>query len=329
MNSKVAAGDTVQDFDDPDFPKSQHDDKEQKEREENKIKEAVGNSDIPNLEGYEVFGFDLDVDEDEVLKRYETIFVLLNRRKKMETMTKYVDSWTNLQPTILSWSVMYAIQGEKCVANRIASMQWAALVSSLLLTISVPLYITPPALSSDDMDRVFSALIGASAFSHMSVILGLMIEETYLQRPNTQADLMLARYDSIGYDMALNVLMIFAILFFVAAMLLAGFDREFIDGIIHIYVGVVVIVLVYILIRGTGVAGDKYQDTRALQFYKVYCQKNGRLKPDYLKRVYKERSIMPPEQSEKGLDDKFSPREFFAKLVTKICHGDKSQHGSA
>jgi hypothetical protein len=202
MNSKVAAGDFVEEIDDPDLPKSQFgDDKEENKGGENKIKEGKTSDNvegsIPNAEGHEVFGFDLDVDEDEVLKRYETIYVLLNKRKKMPAV-KNVTSWTNLQPTILSWSVMYAIQGEKCVANRIASMQWAALVSSLLLTISVPLYITPPPMSTDDMDRVFSALIGASTFSHMSVILGLMIEETYLQRPNTQADLMLARYDSIG-----------------------------------------------------------------------------------------------------------------------------------
>ena len=178
----------------------------------------------------ESFGFDLDIDEDEVLKRYETIFVLLVNRKDFTPLEKSLTTPRGFQPTVVGWSVMYAIQGKDCVGNRLASMQWTALVSSLLLTISIPFYVSPPTFNSDDTSHIFSALIGCSAFSHITVILGLQIMETFLQRPCSEADLMLARYDSIGYDMGLNILMIFACLLFLAAVMVAGFDRDFVDG---------------------------------------------------------------------------------------------------
>lgn len=178
----------------------------------------------------ESFGFDLDIDEDEVIKRYETMFVLFVNRKGFLPLEKPLTTPRGFQPTVVGWAVMYAIQGKDCVGNRLASMQWTALVSSLLLTISIPFYVSPPSFNNDDTSHIFSALIGFSAFSHITVILGLQVMETFLQRPCTEADLMLARYDSIGYDMGLNILMVIACLLFLAAVMVAGFDRDFVDG---------------------------------------------------------------------------------------------------
>lgn len=59
--------------------------------------------------------------------------------------------------------------------------------------------------------------------------------------------------------------------------------------------------LIYVLVVATGVAGDKYQDMRAFQFYKAYCDPNGRLKEHYRKRVYEKRTTMTDNQAKVGL----------------------------
>jgi len=72
----------------------------------------------------------------------------------------------------------------------------------------------------------------------------------------------------------------------VVAVLLAGFNRGFIDGVVQLYMIPLIVWLFYYLKQGSLIAKE-YQDIRQFDFYKKYCDPNGDLKDEYLELIKK------------------------------------------
>ena len=72
-----------------------------------------------------------------------------------------------------------------------------------------------------------------------------------------------------------------------AAVLMVGFERSFLDGVVQLYaVGVVIFLICFAGISSVGMIRD--QGLRFFMFYEKYCDPNGELKDEYLNLIYPE-----------------------------------------
>jgi hypothetical protein len=235
--------------------------------------------------------FDLEKDEDEILRRYETVFRSLVANKICKPLERRYDEndvGKNIQFSILDWSTCHALQGEDYIAEIQMNMQYTVLQSALILTISMPLYIDPPSFESNTNAHAFSAVIGIAAFCQLVCIIGCTISSALLNRPFTASDTMMARVGIQPMLVVVTVVNYIANLMTVVAMFVAGFARSDEDGYVQLYAIVMILGLFVLFIMIDG-KGSDLQDLRALRFYQKYCDDNGRLKREYLLRIYGEK----------------------------------------
>lgn len=163
-------------------------------------------------------------------------------------------------------------------------MQYTVLQAALILTISMPLYISPPGFSSDAIAHAFSGVIGGAALSQLSCIIGTTILSALWNRPYSPMDRMIARVESQHLFVLTTFVNYLSQVLTMAAMFIAGFDRAYLDGYVQLYAIVVVfgIFTLFVIILAKG---DKYQDERTLAFYNKYCEDSGRLWPKYIKMI--------------------------------------------
>ena len=96
------------------------------------------------------------------------------------------------------------------------NFQYTVLQAALILTITIPLYVSPPDLSTDSNLRAFSFFIGISACIilntpqfisfilniglsaslHLYTIIGITIMSALFNRPYTEADTVLVRIEN-------------------------------------------------------------------------------------------------------------------------------------
>lgn len=232
--------------------------------------------------------FDLELDEDEVLKRYDTVFRTFVSKKVLPPLSRRYtekDVGKNIQGTIIDWSVCHALQGSTYIEETQVNMQYTVLQSALILTISMPLYISPPDFNNEDTIHIFSAVVGGAAFCQLVVIISCTIMAALLNRPFSSADSMVVRVEAHTLYVTTFVMNYIANCATVSAMYVAGFDRSFEDGAIQLY-GLVFVIIVFALFLRTDFRGKGLQDKRALLFYEKYCEENGRLKKEFLRRLY-------------------------------------------
>jgi len=232
--------------------------------------------------------YDLEKDEDEILKRYESIYRTLVSNKVCKPLTRRYDEKDlnkNIQFTIIDWCTCHALQGEDYINEIQMNMQYNVLQSALILTISMPLYISPPDFGDDTTAHAFSAVVGGAAFCQLGSIIGCTIASALLNRPFTGVDTMIARIEAQTLLVLDTVINYIGNLMTVSAMFIAGFARTFLDGAVQLFAVVMIISLFYIFIRSDQ-RGSGLQDIRILQFYTKYCDDNGRLKREYLLRIY-------------------------------------------
>ena len=236
------------------------------------LNEIHKNNTIVNDE--EDFAFDLNLDENEIIKRYHTMYQLIKNSRLLLPKSQF--DMSNVQGSIIDYSVCFALQGEKYMEEIQMNFQYTVLQAALILTITIPLYIGPPELSSDHNLRIFSFFVGFSAFLHLFVIIGITILAGLFNRPYTEADTVLVRIENNNLFVLLTTCNYISILAFVVAVLIAGFDRSTVDGVLQCYIIVLVLYLFYAFIKSSS-RGDTYQDQRVLAFYKKYCTNDGSL----------------------------------------------------
>jgi hypothetical protein len=154
----------------------------------------------------------------------------------------------------------------------------------LILTITIPLFINIPDLSSDSVSRAFSALVGFSAFSHITVVIGCTIVSSVMNRPYCAIDTLIARIEYNGFMTFITIMNYIAVITAVIATMIAGFDRKDIDGWIQIYSIGLYAYMGYMFVQ-TYSRGSTYQDTRAYRFYAKYCDADGQLKDQYIEQL--------------------------------------------
>ena len=164
------------------------------------------------------------------------------------------------------------------------AMQYTVLQAALILTISMPLYISPPDFSSEDIAHVFSGMIGGAAFTQISCIIGITILSALWNRPYCPVDRMIARVETQYLFVTTTFVNYLSQLLTMAAMFVAGFDRAYIDGYVQLYAIVVVFGIFALFVKLLG-KGDRYQDQRTLAFYDRYCEDSGRLWPKYIAMI--------------------------------------------
>ena len=98
-------------------------------------------------------------------------------------------------------------------------------------------------------------------------------------------EILIARIEGDTLYIIVFVVNYVAIFTTLAAMMIAGFARSTQDGAIQLYIGLIVAFIIYTFVV-CDTKGKRFQDLRSLRFYQKYCDANGRLKGEYLKRVY-------------------------------------------
>ena len=169
------------------------------------------------------------------------------------------------------------------------AMQYTVLQAALILTISMPLYISPPSFGTDEIAHVFSGMIGGAAFTQLSCIIGITILSALWNRPYCPVDRMIARVESQYLFVVTTFVNYLSQLLTMAAMFVAGFDRAYIDGYVQLYAIVVVFGIFALFVKLLG-KGDQYQDERTLAFYDKYCEDSGRLWPKYIQMIKEDKS---------------------------------------
>jgi len=222
----------------------------------------------------EDFAFDLDLDEDEVLKRYHTMYTLIKKSRLLKPKSQYDTS--NVQSSIVDFSVCFALQGGHYMEEIQMNSQYTVLQAALILTITIPMYVSPPELSSDKNIHLFSFFVGFSAFLHLFTIIGITILSALFNRPYTEADTVLVRIENNTLFAVITTCNYISIITFIIAVLIAGFDRSSLDGGVQCYILLFVIYLFHAFIKSSK-EGDNYQDARVLAFYRKYCINDGSL----------------------------------------------------
>lgn len=246
--------------------------------------------------------FDLNLDELEVLKRYESVYHSFIEFNVLKPLTKPFtkDDIGRIQGTILDFSCAYALQGDSYITEIQSNLQYTVLQSALILTISMPLYISPPEIDSVVTTHVFSGLIGLAAFSHIIVIVALTILSALLNRPYAASDVVVMRVKS-NIHMTLAVILNYvADIASIIAMFVAGFSRSKLDGLVQLY-AVLLFVLVLVLFLTSMKLGDQFQDMRTLKFFQKYCDITGSLRPEYLVMIYEsDKEELEEDQQQHG-----------------------------
>lgn len=236
---------------------------------------------INQISDDEDFSFDLDLDEKEVLKRYYTIYSLIKKHKVLQIKPAY--DLSNLQGSIIDYSVCFALLGPKYLDMFQMNLQYTVLQAALILTITIPLFVNPPVFEGENA-HWFSFFVGFSANLHLYTIIGITIMSALFNRPYTEADRVLIRIENNTLMVITTICNYIAVVSCIVAVLIAGFDRSWFDGGIQSYIVILVLVLIYNFIKSSK-QGDFYQDNRCLLFYKKYCLHDGLLKQEYLSLV--------------------------------------------
>jgi hypothetical protein len=240
---------------------------------------------------------DLNVDLLEVLKRYDNIIrALVLRKVKMggksepfkllEREFTEDDIGKNIQTSLLDFSVSHAFQGKDYVGDILNNMQYTVLQAALILTITVTLYISPPAFDTETFSTLFSAVVGFSALCHLGCIICCTILTAMMNAAYTEIDGTIILLESYALMVVVTAFNYVAIVTTIIAMLVAGFARTYTQGYIQLAYSVIgTVILITTFIR-SGMRAVKNQDTRAYMFYKEYCEMDGQLKKQYLDLVY-------------------------------------------
>lgn len=226
----------------------------------------------------EIPAIDLDHDEDEVLKRYHTMFTILKNRKICPVFPRPMveaDIGVCIQLTAVDFAVCHAIQGSGYIDEIQDNNNYLVLQAALILTITMPSFINPPDFEDSQTEHFFSACMGIAAFTHLFVIIGATIFAAILNSPFTASDTMVARIQSQILLVTIQVMNYIANILFIIAALTAGFNRSDIDGGIQLIVcGLYLCGLLFLFVKAKG-DNAKFQDSRVYLFYKKYCHRGG------------------------------------------------------
>ena len=133
------------------------------------------------------------------------------------------------------------------------------------MTITVPMYVSPPNLTENE--HFFSFFVGFSACVHIVVIVSVTALTMFLNSPYTESETMIVRIETIPIYAAIMIGNYISMMNFIAALLIAGFNRSILDGALQTFVIILIICLLYSVTKIFEKGNNGFQLDRALEFF--------------------------------------------------------------
>ena len=219
-----------------------------------------------------------DADELLIMKRYDQMFKALVKKRG------YAMNGECGQGTAIDWAVCYALQGGEYINEIMNILNYTVLHAALLLTITLPAYIDPPDFRSSNMSHLFMALAGISSMTNLLSILSATVFVSVLGRPYGNVDTFMARLDDTLFAVAIAFDYI-GVLTLLAATLVAGFNRTYLDGYMQLY-SIAIVLFIIVAWIYTALRGNTAQLERVMAFKTRYCDADGQLKDECLNIIY-------------------------------------------
>lgn len=233
--------------------------------------------------------FGTNFDEVETLRRYDAVLrVLVTRGTSKfiaEPFTVADIGGSKIQDSLVDYSVAYALSGSEYTNRIMINLQYTVLQAALILTITLTLFIDFPNVNDVNDARAFSAIIGFSASSHLTVLIGSTICTAIINSAYSETDAVVARVEAKNLLVVVTLFNYIANISAIVAMYIIAFDRDIVDGSVQLYMVVVILIIIWMFLSLVK-RGVNYQDTRSFAFYSKYCDNNGELKDEYLRLIY-------------------------------------------
>ena len=228
---------------------------------------------------------DMNLDEIEVIQRYDSASKALSYFGVRPFLTEEVKNENQFQDTIVDYSMSYAFEGKEYISEIQTAMQYSVLQAALILTISLPQYLDPAVTTDGSLGTIYSFFVGFSAIFHIMTIIFCTIFSGSLNMAYNGVDALVIRVKRNDAFVLIQILNYFADTAILLAMMIAGFDREYLDGYLQLYAIPVVIFIIFFFVKFHFLA-CKIQNVRSMMFYKKYCSPDGSLRPDVLEFIY-------------------------------------------
>lgn len=159
------------------------------------------------------------------------------------------------------------------------------LVSALLMSVTAPLFISPPAFDNEWFNIITSAVLGLATFFQLFNLVAFTALLNMINGPYVASLTMLARVEAEFYLNFLNILVYAGVLMFMAAMLFVAYVGNVIDLYIMTPVVLLIFGFCYILYSSSWTSAE-FRRESVFNFYERYCEYDGRLKTEFMNMVY-------------------------------------------
>lgn len=153
------------------------------------------------------------------------------------------------------------------------------------MSVTGPLYISPPTFEDDIFALIFSAVLGLATFIQLFNLVSFTAVANLINQPYVPSLTMVARIEAEFYLNFLNVLVYAGVGLFMGGLMFVAYVGNFIDLLIMLLVIPLIGLFIYILVTTTSISLELRRES-VYQFYEKYCDKDGRLLPVYLNLVY-------------------------------------------
>jgi hypothetical protein len=189
------------------------------------------------------------------------------------------------QGSLIDWAVCYALSGEEYFNEIATTINFTVLHAALLLTISMPNFISPPDFEYERLGHYYMFTMGLSAMTHLTCILCSTIYISNLTRPYRGSDSMLMRMDDNIMFIAI-VCDYLGVISLAIGMVMAGCNSSYSDGYVHMYYLAAISLMIVLFWAYSGHVILEMQADNCVAFRNQYLDEDGQLKDEYLYKIY-------------------------------------------
>jgi hypothetical protein len=191
-----------------------------------------------------------------------------------------------LEVSCIDWCVAHAFGESSDHIGKVCTyINNQILVSALLMSVTAPLFISPPEFENAWFEIIVSAVLGLATFFQLFNLVAFTALLNMINAPYVASYTMLARVEAEFYLWFLNLLVYAGVCMFMAAMLFVAYVGNVIDLYIMMPVVPLIFSFGYILYVTTATATE-FRRESVYQFYERYCEYDGKLKMEFLNLVY-------------------------------------------
>ena len=191
-----------------------------------------------------------------------------------------------MEISCIDWCVAHAFGASNDLIGKASSyVNNQILVSALLMSVTAPLFLSPPSFDDPCFQVIVTAVLGLATFFQLFNLVAFTALLNMINAPYTASYTMLARVEAEFYILFLNILVYAGVCMFMSAMLLVAYVGNIIDLYIMMPVVPLIGLFIYILYI-TSITSREFQRETVYQFYQRYCEYDGKLRSEFLDMVY-------------------------------------------